>query len=86
MGGKTPTGKITASQNHCASGDDRYGAGSGNVNGSPAIAISAILENNGMGNTGTNNMTGVQPNGATTDFSAISTYTKAYGSGYVIAR
>ena len=86
MGWKAPTDKVTALQDHCASGDGRYGAGSGAVNGAQGIAISAILENNGMGNTGADNLTAVQQGDGTADLSAIATYLKSSGSGYVIAR
>ncbi len=85
MGGKTPVDRVAANQDHCGLGDGRYGAGSGVIAGSPAVAISAILENTGMGNTGSN-LAGYQGEDGTTDFAPISTYTKAFGSGYVVAR
>ncbi|MFZ2255772.1 MAG: prepilin-type N-terminal cleavage/methylation domain-containing protein [Patescibacteria group bacterium] len=85
MGGKTPT---NGTQNHCngTSSPGLYGAGTGsNVSGSKMIAISATLENAGMGNTGaTAGFQATNIAGALMD--SIGSFTKASGTGYVIAR
>ena len=45
----TPTDK---ERNHCGFANGVYGAGTGTVYGSNAVAISALLESSNMGNTG----------------------------------
>jgi prepilin-type N-terminal cleavage/methylation domain-containing protein len=82
MGGKTPT---NPGRTHCGVAS-LYGAGTGtNTNGTAMIAISANLENTGMGNTGaiSNYQTNITVPAA---MDAIGTFTKANGTGYVIAR
>ncbi len=46
----TPTDRLGRS--HCATLPGVYGAGTGTVYGSNAVAISALLESSNMGNTG----------------------------------
>jgi prepilin-type N-terminal cleavage/methylation domain-containing protein len=84
MGGKVPT---NGTRVHCAaSSPGLYGAGTGtNTNGTAMIAISASLENEGMGNTG-GTITSFQTLIAAGIMDSIGTFTKATGSGYVIAR
>lgn len=80
MGGKVPT---NGTANHCGTANGVYGAGIGTINGSPAVAISATLENQGNGNTGSTS--GYQGSGPI-DFTTVGTFTKNSGTGYVIAR
>lgn len=80
MGGMTPTDK---SRSHCASIAGVYGAGTGTVYGSNAVAISASLESSNMGNTGSD-LTSFQVGGQT--MNTYSNFNKGSGSGYVIAR
>jgi prepilin-type N-terminal cleavage/methylation domain-containing protein len=85
MGGKTPTNGT--STKHCGTAG-LYGAGIGTGSSSVnMIAISAELENAGMGNS----LTGITVyqwalGTPTADFSLIGGFTKASGTGYVIAR
>jgi prepilin-type N-terminal cleavage/methylation domain-containing protein len=83
MGGKTPT---NGTQAHCAGTAGLYGAGTGsNSNNTAMIAISATLENAGMGNTGSTATYQSSPI-LNTSMDAVGTFTKASGTGYVIAR
>ena len=79
MGGKVPTDGVRA---HCGV-NGLYGAGTGTMTNSPAIAISASLENQGNGNTG-GTLTTFQAGGQNMD--TYGTFTKNFGTGYVIAR
>ncbi len=83
MGGKTPK---DGTRDHCGTANGNYGAATGSMNGSPAIAISASLENAGMGNTGgtTAALTALQTTNA--NMIVYGSWTKWSGSGYVIAR
>ncbi len=85
MGGKTPTNVGTPT--HCPT-SGLYGAGIGTgATGGRMIAISAALENTGMGNSATG-VTEYQGDlgEPTEDFALIGGFTKASGTGYVIAR
>ena len=85
MGGKTPTNGITTK--HCGTAG-LYGAGIGSgPSNNDMIAISAELENSGMGNSATGITAHQGEMGVpTVNFALIGAYTKASGTGYVIAR
>jgi prepilin-type N-terminal cleavage/methylation domain-containing protein len=83
MGGKVP---VNGTASHCAASTGEYGAGIGTINGSPAIAISAYLENAATANTGA--ILGYQGAGPIVfdDVGAFKKGSVTNGTGYVIAR